>query len=113
MEYTLAMLTEQGSLEGWRKRRRQQSISSQVVPFPPRNPLNGKTEQGSRTAQRREPTKIHVCGRYQKSFLPIDKFSKEAVIGCDSCRQLDAKYAQTAKAKKRKAEQEKEQERKK
>jgi hypothetical protein len=48
-----------------------------------------------------------------QELLPIDKFSKEAVIGCDSCRKLDAKYAQTAKAKKRKAEQEKEQERKK
>jgi hypothetical protein len=113
MEYTVAMLTEQGSLEGRRKRRRQQSISSQVVPFPPRNPLNTKTEQGSRTAQRREPKKIRFCGGYHKSFLPIDKFSKEAVVGCDSCRKLDAKYAQKAKAKKRKAEQEKEQQRKK
>jgi hypothetical protein len=30
------------------------------------------------------------------------------VIGCDSCRKLDAEYAQIVKAKKRKAAQEKE-----
>jgi hypothetical protein len=59
-----------------------------------------------------ESKKIRWCGRYHKSFLSIDKFSQEGVIGCDCCRQLDAEYAQNAKAKKRNAEREKEEYRK-
>jgi hypothetical protein len=54
-----------------------------------------------------ESKKKRFCGRYHQSFLPIDKFSQEAVQGCDRCRTLDAKHAQNAKAKKRKAEREK------
>jgi hypothetical protein len=53
------------------------------------------------------------CGRYHKEFLPVERFSKEGVRGCDMCRELDAEYAQNAKARKRKAEQEKNKERKK
>jgi hypothetical protein len=53
------------------------------------------------------------CGRYHKDFLPVERFSKEGVRGCDMCRELDAEYAQNAKARKRKAEQEKNKERKK
>jgi hypothetical protein len=37
-----------------------------------------------------EPKKVRFCRRYHKCFLPVEKFSKEGVIGCDRCRKLDA-----------------------
>jgi hypothetical protein len=47
------------------------------------------------------------CGRYHKDWLPVERFSKPNVRGCDMCRELDAEYSQNAKAnKKRKAEKE-------
>jgi sRNA-binding protein len=60
-----------------------------------------------------EAKKFRFCGRYHKRHLPVEKFSKECVLGCDECRELDKKYAQIAKARKRKAEQDKKKDRKK